>query len=114
MNEPYLMNSRIRLSAKGQFVLPKAVRDRLQWPAGTELEVVEQGGSVTLRAVPRQQGDRSAAEILAEIRARFPYAGARISDADIVSAVREAATSADAASNRISLDINVLLRAARR
>jgi AbrB family looped-hinge helix DNA binding protein len=92
------MNSHTRLSAKGQLVLPKAVRDRLQWPPGTELEVVEHGGSVTLRAVPRPQGDRSAAEILADIRARFPYTGPRISDADIDSAVREAAVRADDAS----------------
>ena len=89
------MNARTRLSAKGQLVLPKAVRDRLQWPPGTELEVVEHGGSVTLRAVPRPQGDRSAADILADIRARFPYAGPRISDADIEAAVRDAAASAD-------------------
>ena len=50
---------------------------------------------MTLRAVPRPQGDRSAADILADIRARFPYAGPRISDADIEAAVRDAAASAD-------------------
>jgi AbrB family looped-hinge helix DNA binding protein len=89
------MNAHTRLSAKGQLVLPKAVRDRLQWPPGTELEVVEHGGSVTLRAVPRPQSDRSAADILADIRARFPYEGPRISDADIETAVRDAAARAD-------------------
>jgi AbrB family looped-hinge helix DNA binding protein len=89
------MNAHTRLSAKGQLVLPKAVRDRLQWPPGTELEVVEHGGSVTLRAVPRSLGERSAADIIANIRARFPYTGPRISDADIETAVRDAAASAD-------------------
>lgn len=89
------MNAHTRLSAKGQLVLPKAVRDRLQWPPGTELEVVEHGGSVTLRAVPRPQGDRCAADIIANIRARFPYTGPRISDADIEATVRDTAASAD-------------------
>lgn len=89
------MNAHTRLSAKGQLVLPKAVRDRLQWPPGTELEVVEHGGSVTLRAVPKPQGGWSAAQILAEIRARFPYEGPRISEADVALAVRETAARAD-------------------
>ena len=37
------------LSTKGQFVLPKEIRDRLGWHAGTRLEVVEAGEAVVLR-----------------------------------------------------------------
>lgn len=38
-----------RLSSKGQLIIPKEVRDRHGWRAGTELEVEDQGGVVVLR-----------------------------------------------------------------
>ena len=38
-----------RLSSKGQLIIPKEVRDRHGWQAGTELEVEDRGGVVTLR-----------------------------------------------------------------
>ena len=38
-----------RLSSKGQLIIPKEVRDRHGWRAGTELEVEDKGGVVTLR-----------------------------------------------------------------
>ena len=47
---------RTRISSKGQVVLPKEVRDRLGWSAGTELEVESEGDVVVLRSrrvVPR-------------------------------------------------------------
>ncbi len=37
------------LSTKGQFVLPKDVRERHGWHAGTRLEVVDLGDAVLLR-----------------------------------------------------------------
>jgi AbrB family looped-hinge helix DNA binding protein len=40
---------RTRLSSKGQLIIPKEVRDRHGWVAGTELEVVEKGSVVELR-----------------------------------------------------------------
>lgn len=43
------MNAQTKLSAKGQVVIPKAVRDRLQWAEGVDLEVVETAGGVLLR-----------------------------------------------------------------
>ena len=46
------MNAHTTVSAKGQVVIPKAVRDRLRWPPGTMLEVVETSSGVTLR--PRE------------------------------------------------------------
>ena len=45
------MNAQTKLSAKGQVVIPKDVRERLRWDAGTRLEVVERQGSVSLKAV---------------------------------------------------------------
>jgi AbrB family looped-hinge helix DNA binding protein len=38
----------ITVSSKGQIVLPKEVRDKYGWKAGTKLTVSEQGGRVTL------------------------------------------------------------------
>jgi AbrB family looped-hinge helix DNA binding protein len=44
------MNAETKMSAKGQVVIPKAIRDRLQWKEGASLEVVETGSGVLLRA----------------------------------------------------------------
>ena len=41
--------ARTRLSSKGQVIIPKAVRDRQGWKAGTELEVEDWGDAVVLR-----------------------------------------------------------------
>jgi len=38
----------VRLSSKGQFVLPKAIRELHHWGAGTELIVVDRGTEVVL------------------------------------------------------------------
>jgi AbrB family looped-hinge helix DNA binding protein len=42
------MSAQTKISSKGQVVIPKDVRDRLNWPEGTQLKVVESGNSVTL------------------------------------------------------------------
>ena len=39
------------MSTKGQVILPKAVRDHLQWDAGTRLAVEHREGGVLLKAV---------------------------------------------------------------
>lgn len=41
------------LSTKGQLILPKELRERHQWEAGTQFEVLEQGDAVVLRPVER-------------------------------------------------------------
>jgi AbrB family looped-hinge helix DNA binding protein len=43
------MNAFTKMSEKGQVVVPKAVRERLGWRPGTDLEVVESSDAVTLR-----------------------------------------------------------------
>jgi AbrB family looped-hinge helix DNA binding protein len=43
--------SRLRLSTKGQLIIPKEVRDRHQWGPGTELELEDRGDRVVLRRV---------------------------------------------------------------
>ena len=40
----------VRLSSKGQFVLPKAIRTLHNWGPGTELVVLERDNDVIIRA----------------------------------------------------------------
>jgi AbrB family looped-hinge helix DNA binding protein len=43
------MNAETKMSAKGQVVIPKHLRDRLDWVTGTELEIEESADGVLLR-----------------------------------------------------------------
>lgn len=42
----------VTLSTKGQLVIPREIRDRNGWTAGTRLELEEVAGAVTLRTAP--------------------------------------------------------------
>ena len=39
----------VALSSKGQFVLPKAIRNRHHWQAGTRLVVIDRGDEVVIK-----------------------------------------------------------------
>jgi AbrB family looped-hinge helix DNA binding protein len=41
----------VALSSKGQFVLPKTIRDRHHWNTGTEFIVIDRGDAVLLKSV---------------------------------------------------------------
>ena len=43
------MNTETKMSAKGQVVIPKHLRDQLDWVAGTKLEIEESADGVLLR-----------------------------------------------------------------
>lgn len=61
-----LVNDVTRLSAKGQIVIPKDVRDRLGWVQGKDLEVVPVGDGVMLRPLsqkPRLTIDQATEEL---------------------------------------------------
>lgn len=74
------MNARTKVSAKGQVVIPKDVRDRLGWAPGTTLEVtVSPGGSVDLRK-PGPDKPLSFAEATAGVRAAAAYHGPSFSE----------------------------------
>jgi len=45
-------SARTRVSTKGQVILPKAIRDKRKWAAGTELTVEETTEGVLLRRAP--------------------------------------------------------------
>lgn len=68
------MNARTKLSAKGQIVIPKDVRDRLGWEQGSAIEVVPSGDGVLLRR-PRRAGKRSVEEVASELRKIIDYRG---------------------------------------
>jgi len=46
----------IKLSSKGQVVIPKEIRDELHWEAGTQLSLITNGSGVSLRAMPVKTG----------------------------------------------------------
>ena len=39
----------VKLSSKGQFILPKAIRDRHHWDTGTEFIIIERGGELVIK-----------------------------------------------------------------
>jgi antitoxin PrlF len=61
-----------RISSKGQIVIPKALRDRLDWREGDEVVLYEENGKLTLQMLPK----RSLDEVLAQLpglKAKVPY-----------------------------------------
>jgi AbrB family looped-hinge helix DNA binding protein len=46
----------IKLSSKGQIVIPKEIRDELHWQAGTQLMLVSSVSGVTLKTAPKKTG----------------------------------------------------------
>jgi AbrB family looped-hinge helix DNA binding protein len=73
-----------RLSTKGQVILPKAVRDRHGWTAGTELQIVDGPDGVTLR--PARPFPPTRPE---DVRGILKYDGPPISIEDMDAAITE-------------------------
>lgn len=69
------MTAQTRLSAKGQIVIPKDVRDRLRWEQGQPLDVIETHDGVLLKKQPLKKKTLTLEEALARIRARVKYDG---------------------------------------
>lgn len=82
------MNATTRVSAKGQVVIPKDVRDRLKLAVGDLLEVVERPDGVLLRKRAVKSGE-SFDQITTRIRARIRYAGPRVSIDEMDQAIAE-------------------------
>ena len=62
---------RTRVSTKGQVILPKAIRDKRKWTAGTELTVEETAEGVLLRPAPAFAPTR-VDEVAGMLRGRAP------------------------------------------
>ena len=78
------MNAHTKLSAKGQIVIPKEVRDALGWPEGQTLRVVRAGAKVVLEPIERER-ERISYD---EFRQRVPkYEGPPVSVEDMDLAV---------------------------
>ena len=88
---PYLtgMTKHTKVSAKGQVVIPKDVRDRLHWEPGTELEVVDGPAGVMLRAKRPAHKKLPFDEALAQLRAIVNYQGPVYSDNEATAAIDE-------------------------
>ena len=80
------MNAKTTMSAKGQVVIPKDVREELGLHPGQALDVVKMNGGVFLRPVTQKSG-RSFDEILREIRSLYKHEGPPVSIEEMNAAV---------------------------
>lgn len=39
----------VKLSSKGQFILPKSIRDRHRWKEGTEFVIIDRGSELIIK-----------------------------------------------------------------
>ncbi len=92
------MNAVSKLSSKGQLVVPKSVRDRHGWKAGDQIELIESGAVVFMRAIPAVAAGICAAEVFAKIDAIV--ANSRIAPIDDAEARALAVQSMIAADNK--------------
>ena len=68
------MNARTTLSAKGQVVIPKDVREALGFKPGQQLDVTRSGDAVVLRPAMTKSG-ATFDEVTARLRALTAYDG---------------------------------------
>ena len=82
------MSARTILSAKGQVVIPKDVRDALGLKPGQALDVTQAGGGVLLRPVAAKP-QRSFEEVMTRIRSRIKHEGPPATLEDMKQAVSD-------------------------
>ena len=61
-----------RISSKGQIVIPKALRDRLDWREGDNVVFFEENGRLTLQTLLKRSLDE-VADLLPGLEAKVPY-----------------------------------------
>ena len=76
----------VALSSKGQFVLPKSIRDQHRWDAGTRFLVVDKGTEVVLKPVTPFEPT-----IFEPADAPSVYSGKRLSISDMNHAIAQEA-----------------------
>jgi AbrB family looped-hinge helix DNA binding protein len=85
------MTAHTKLSAKGQVVIPKDVRDRLGLAEGTVFDVIERGDEVVLKPRGASPPGRAAADALREIQKFYRYDGPPLSIEEMRDAARHQA-----------------------
>jgi AbrB family looped-hinge helix DNA binding protein len=81
------VNAKTTMSAKGQVVIPKDVRDALGLFPGQRLEIIRSGNGLLLRPADNKSG-RSFDEITNHLRENMPrWEGPPATDADIKASV---------------------------
>lgn len=83
-----------KLSSKGQVIIPKHIRQSHHWESGLELQVIEQEGGVLLK--PKAPFAPTA---LTEVAGSLPYSGSSKTNAEIETAMKQAAKKAWCDSN---------------
>lgn len=83
------MTAQTRVSAKGQVVIPKEVRERLRLVPGRVLDVIETADGVLLRPQAEPRERISVDEGLRRIRAILGPAGPRLSIEEMNEIIRE-------------------------
>jgi AbrB family looped-hinge helix DNA binding protein len=82
------MTTHTKLSAKGQVVIPKDVRDRLGLTEGTVFDVIERGDEVVLKPRSGARSGKTADDALREIQKFYRYDGPLLSADDMREAAR--------------------------
>lgn len=94
------MSAQTILSAKGQVVIPKDVRDALGLKIGQTLDVTQAAGGIFLRPAVQKSG-RSFEDITASIRARIRYDGPPVSIEDMNETIRQGWIDAASGDDRV-------------
>lgn len=90
------MNVITTLSSKGQLVVPKAIRERQGWKPGDQIELVDSGAGVFMRAVPAAPSGTSATDVFAAIDAIVARSHASpVDDAQAAAMAAQALAEAD-------------------
>lgn len=85
------MTMQTKLSAKGQVVIPKDVRDRLGLIEGMVFDVIEREGEIVLKKEGVHLDRMAAADALREIQSFYRYDGPPVSIKEMKEAARKAA-----------------------
>ena len=80
----------VRLSTKGQLILPKAIRQRRHWDVGTRLLIEDTAEGVLLKAAPIFEAKRSD-EVFGSLKASGPPKTLEQMDAGVIAEARRRA-----------------------
>ena len=80
----------VRLSTKGQVILPKAIRQRRHWDAGTRLLIEDTAEGVLLKAAPIFEAKRSD-EVFGSLKVSGPPKTLEQMDSGVIAEARRRA-----------------------